>query len=83
MSSGAPRRAVTKAVVAVLTPICVDRFRTAADVKVTTAALNATDSWGRYTFVEKGGWATFPGNKEPNSGVADACARILSGDIKK
>ena len=86
MQSNVERRtdaAVTKAVVAVLTPICVDRFRTATDVKATTAALNAADSWDRYTFVEKGGWATFPGNKEPNSGVADACARILSGDITK
>jgi alpha/beta superfamily hydrolase len=70
--------AVNKAVVAVLTPICVDKFRQAADVKATTVALNATDSWHRDTFVEKGGWATFPGSKEPNARVAEACAQILS-----
>ena len=75
--------AVTKAVVAALTPICVDKFRQAADVKATLVALNAVDSWKRDGFVEKGGWATFPGSKEPNSDVADACARILSGDITK
>ncbi len=70
--------AVNKAVVAVLTPICVNNFRQAADVKATTVALNATDSWHRDSFVEKGGWATFPGSKQPNSGVAEACAQILS-----
>jgi hypothetical protein len=83
MQSNAERRAdvrVDKAVIDVLTPICVDKFRRAADVKATTVALNATDSWHRDTFLEKGGWATFPGSKEPNAGVAEACARILSGE---
>jgi hypothetical protein len=82
LQSNAERRseqAVNKAVIAALTPICVDRFRQAADVKATTVALNATDSWHRDSFVEKGGWATFPGSKEPNNGVAEACAEVLSG----
>lgn len=34
--------------------------------------LNATDSWKRDSFVEKGGWATFPGAAEPNRDVAEA-----------
>jgi hypothetical protein len=67
-----------KALVAALAPICVDKFRAAADFKATTVALNATDSWKRDTFVEKGGWATFPGAAEPNRDVAEACATILS-----
>jgi hypothetical protein len=75
--------AVTTAVVAALTPICVDKFRQAADAKTTLVALNAVDSWKRDGFVEEGGWATFPGSKAPNSDVADACARILSGDTTK
>jgi len=70
-----------KAVVAVLAPICVDKFRQAADVKATLVALNATSAWKRDTFVEKGGWATFPGSVEPNRDVAEACATIL-GDAK-
>ena len=69
---------VNKALVAALAPICVDKFRQAADVKATTVALNATDTWKRDTFVEKGGWATFPGAAEPNRDVAEACATILS-----
>ena len=64
------------AVVAALTPICVDKFKQAADAKTTLAALKAEDTWKRDTFISKGGWATFPGNA-PNRDVAEACAKIL------
>ena len=64
------------AVVAALTPICVDKFEHAADAKTTLAALKAEDSWKRDTFISKGGWATFPGNA-PNRDVAEACAKVL------
>ena len=74
----AAEQQTNKAVVAALAPICVDKFRQAADVKATTVALAATDTWKRDTFVEKGGWATFPGTPEPNRDVAEACASILS-----
>jgi hypothetical protein len=67
-----------KALVAALAPICADKFRAAADVKSTTVALNAVETWKRDSFVEKGGWATFPGAAEPNRDVAEACATILS-----
>lgn len=67
----------TSAVVAALAPICVDKFQHAADAKTTLVALKATDSWKQDSFVTKGGWATFPGN-EPNSNVAEACARLLN-----
>ena len=70
MQSNAERRsdaAVTNAVVAVLTPICVEKFRQASDVKATTVALNAVDSWEREGFVEKGGWATFPAARWPTA----------------
>jgi hypothetical protein len=66
------------AVVAALAPICADKFQHAADAKATLVALKATDSWKQDTFVEKGGWATFPGKAEPTRNVAEACARILS-----
>jgi hypothetical protein len=71
------QQSVNKALVAALAPICVDKFQHASDAKTTLAALKATDSWNQDTFVAKGGWATFPGS-EPNSMVAEACARMLS-----
>ena len=66
------------ATVAALAPICVDKFRHDADSQAKLVALKATDSWQQDTFVAKGGWATFPGNKEPADGVAEACANILT-----
>ncbi len=71
-------QSVINAVVAVLAPICADKFQHAAGAKATLVALKATDSWKQDTFVVDGGWATFPGNAEPNRNVAEACAKILS-----
>nr|WP_248114266.1 hypothetical protein [Bradyrhizobium sp. 2S1]MCK7666452.1 hypothetical protein [Bradyrhizobium sp. 2S1] len=73
----ASNRAAT-AVVAALTPICVDRFRQAADASTNLAEMKkATYSFDQSRFVEKGGWATMPGSTEPNSAVAKACAESL------
>ena len=66
-----------KAVVEVLAPICVANFRRGADATAQLADLKATDSWKQDTFVEKGGWATFPGSG-PNRAVAEACAGMLN-----
>ena len=73
-------QSASKAVVAVLAPICVERFQRATDAKASLIALKATDSWKQDSFVEKGGWATFSGS-EPNQSVAEACAKLLS-DLK-
>jgi hypothetical protein len=69
---------VNNAVVAALAPICADKFEHAADAPATLIKLKATDSWKQDIFVVDGGWATFPGNKEANRNVAEACAKILS-----
>ena len=74
----AASEAANSAVVAVLAPICVDKFQKAADAAVKLTALKATDSWKQDTFVADGGWATFPGSVEPNRNVAEACAKMLS-----
>lgn len=65
------------AVVAVLAPICADKFQ--HDPAASLATLKATDSWKQDTFVEKGGWATFPGT-EANRAVAEACAKLLTDE---
>jgi hypothetical protein len=72
-----------KAVVAVLAPICVDKFRQAKNVDENLGKLNAISySWEKGTYVSNGGWATLPGNGEPNSAVAQACAEMLSNAAK-
>jgi alpha/beta superfamily hydrolase len=70
------------AVVAALTPICVEKFRQAADASANLAEMKKTTySWDQGKFVEKGGWATMPGSTYPNSAVAMACAESL-GRVK-
>ncbi|HVV78662.1 MAG TPA: hypothetical protein VHD59_03475 [Pseudolabrys sp.] len=71
-------KGATDAVVTALAPICVEKFQGAAEAKATLAKLKATDSWQRDTFIVKGGWATFPGESEPNRNVAEACAALLN-----
>ena len=72
-----------KAVVAALAPICVDKFRHAKNADENLGKLNAISySWEKGTYVSQGGWATLPGNNEPNSGVAQACAEMLSSLAK-
>jgi hypothetical protein len=69
---------VNAALVAAFTPICVERFMTQPDVSVKLTEFQKTSSWRQQEFVEKGGWATLPGNKEPNTKVAGACAGQLT-----
>ena len=50
------------AVVAALTPICVEKFKESADAAKQLEALKKVAySWEKGSFVEKGGWATFAG----------------------
>ena len=77
------RQQADKAVVAALAPICVDKFRHAKNVEENLGKLKAISySWEKGTYVTQGGWATLPGNNEPTSGVAQACAEMLSGLAK-
>jgi len=72
-----------KAVVTALAPICVDKFRHAKNVDENLGKLKAISySWEKGTYVSQGGWATMPGNEEPNSAVAQACAEMLSTAAK-
>ena len=76
----AKSRAAT-AVVAALTPICVEKFRQAADASANLAEMKkAAYVWDQSKFLEKGGWATMPGSTEPNSAVAKACAESLGSE---
>jgi hypothetical protein len=76
----AKSRAAT-AVVAALTPICVEKFRQTADASTNLVEMKkATYVWDQSKFIENGGWATMPGSTEPNSAVARACAETLGSE---
>jgi hypothetical protein len=66
------------AVIAALTPFCVASYMKQPDAAKQLAALRAdTSSYTQRDLIEKAGFATMPGNKEPSSGVAAACEIAL------
>ena len=74
-------KSASSAVIAALAPICVDKFQRATGAEANLAELKKVSSWQQASFVEKGGWATLPGNDVANSSVARACADLL-GNLK-
>jgi hypothetical protein len=68
------------AVVVALAPVCVEKFQHVTDVSANLQALKKVDSWSQGNFVERGGWAAFPGSNSPAqvSAVAKACASLLA-----
>lgn len=76
------RRLVTegseKAVVSALTPFCVANYLKQPDADKQLVALRAdTSSYTQRDLIEKAGFATMPGSKEPTSGLAAACELAL------
>jgi hypothetical protein len=66
------------AVTAILVPICVEKFMGQADATAQLAAFHRTATWQQSQLIEKGGWATAIGSKDPNSAVARVCAQQLA-----
>src|SRR2546428_7697478 len=63
------------AVVAVLAPICVEKFQHQTDASTKLLEFSkVSSSWDRRSIIEKGGWATMPGSDGPDSAVVTACA---------
>jgi hypothetical protein len=70
------------AVVGVLTPICVEKFRQQVDAPAKLIEFaKVSSSWDRRAIIEKGGWAKMPGTDTPNSAVVSACAEQLGGRL--
>ena len=69
--------AAQEAVVARLAPICVEQYNQISEKDQKLQKLKDTDSWRRSDYVEKQGWATMPGEKDPDSKVAKKCADML------
>jgi hypothetical protein len=70
------RQRAEAAIVTAFAPICVDKFRSAADADSKLAELMKVSSWNKGNFVQDGGWAMV--GKDSNYQVADACADILT-----
>jgi hypothetical protein len=66
------------AVVVALTPSCVTKFMQQPGAAAKLVEFQKIDSWKQREFIEAGGWATPRGDKNPNSGLANACAEELA-----
>jgi hypothetical protein len=71
-------KSANSALVAVLAPMCADKFRKASDATLQMVELKKVSSWMQDSYIEKGGWATFPGVTSPDLGVAQECANLLT-----
>src|SRR5262245_19705343 len=80
LGSTAERMAVQRAdsaVITALTPTCVAKFMQQPNAAAKLVEFRKVESWKQRQFVEDGGWATVGGAKDPNSGLANACAEEL------
>jgi alpha/beta superfamily hydrolase len=76
--------AVTAEIVALYTPQCVKRFEAQTNMPEQWAALKkANADYNQQDFIEKTGFATLPGAKEPNDDVASACVDKLTTALSK
>ena len=60
-----------------LAPICVEQFNQDSGKDQKLIEMKAENSWKRGDYVEKQGWATIPGEKNPDSRVAARCRDML------
>jgi hypothetical protein len=65
------------AVVQRLAPICVVQFNQDPLKDQKLIELQETRAYQRDDYVKDQGWATMPGEEEPDSKVADECAKLL------
>ena len=66
-----------EAVIDRLAPICVTQFNQDPEKDKKLQELKEISSYQRGDYVKKQGWATMPGEKEPDSEIANECAKRL------
>ena len=64
--------------VTALAPMCADKFRQGADGALNLVEFKKVSSWMQDSYIQKGGWATFPGLDSPDLAIARACATLLA-----
>ncbi len=61
-----------------LAPICVAQFNQDPEKDQKLEELKETDTWKRSDYVKEQGWATMPGEEEPDRKVIDGCVKQLT-----
>ena len=60
-----------------LAKICVSQFGKDPEKDLKLEELKGSSSWNRGDYLKIQGWATMPGEEEPDHGVAEKCAELL------
>jgi hypothetical protein len=60
-----------------LAPMCVARFNEDPQNVGKLKELREMSTWEKADYVKKQGWATMPGEQEPESRVAEECGKLL------
>ena len=60
-----------------LAPICVAQFNQDPEKDLKLEELKKAGTYQRRTYVQEQGWATIPGEEEPDRQVVDECVRLL------
>ena len=60
-----------------LAKICVYQFGKDPEKDLKLKELKGKSSWNRGDYLKNQGWATMPGEEEPDHGVAEKCAELL------
>ena len=77
VTAGTALEMTESAIVQRLAPICVDQFNQDPEKDQKFTELKDTSSYQRDDYVKAQGWATMPGETEPDHQVADGCARLI------
>ncbi len=77
VTAGTAQEMAESAVSQRLEPICVDQFNHDPQRDQKFTELNDTSSYKRDDYVEAQGWATMPGEANPDGIVADGCAKLI------
>lgn len=77
VTGGTAQSMVSDAVVQRLSSICVAQFNQDSGKAQKLTALKEASFYQRDDYVKEQGWATMPGEAEPDSKVADSCAKLI------
>jgi hypothetical protein len=87
MTGGTARKMAEKmaeeAVIKRLAPICVDQFNQDLGKEQKLTELKEKSNWSRGDYVQEQGWATMPGEENPDRQVATECANLLMQQISQ
>jgi hypothetical protein len=77
VTGGAAQKMTTDAVTQRLAVVCVSQYNQDSQKDQKLTELQDTSSYKRDDYVLEQGWATMPGEANPDSKVADQCAKLI------